>query len=202
MFVSLIKILGAVFMLSVLILLLTVLLPFVSGFFFEQEIKCWWQESKLVHMGEYAMTIMWCLCVLSCAYLQAPLTSTILYHFHWPCPCLGVTRSVQSKTYCFHFLTHFSSDQDKIWCDEAIQTEHTENYFWVRFIETREITAAPVVSQTFQSIWMEFGILLRLVGVLNLTYSVYLVHLIFKGENSPYMIRTLVNWFVSNLVWC
>ena len=40
-------------------------------------------------------------------YLYAPLTFTILDQFHWPWHYLGVTRSVQSKTYWCHFHTHF-----------------------------------------------------------------------------------------------
>ena len=53
----------------------------------------------------------------SCSYLPcllSPLTSAILCHFHWPWPCLGVTRSVQSKTLWLHFLVLFSTDQDEI----------------------------------------------------------------------------------------
>ena len=32
----------------------------------------------------------------------------------WLWPCLGVTRSAQSRTSWLHFLTHFSNDQDEI----------------------------------------------------------------------------------------
>ena len=47
--------------------------------------------------------------------------------FHWPWPCLGVTRSAQSKTFWLHFLAHFSSDEDEVWCgDEAIWAEHSD----------------------------------------------------------------------------
>ena len=34
----------------------------------------------------------------------------------WPWPWLELTRSVESKTLWLHFLAHFSTDQDKIWC--------------------------------------------------------------------------------------
>ena len=52
--------------------------------------------------------------------------STIDFHnsipLSWPWPCQGVTRSVRSKAYWFHFLAHFLSSQDEMWCgDEAIQ---------------------------------------------------------------------------------
>ena len=42
--------------------------------------------------------------------------SCLQFTFLWPWPWLEVTRSVESKTYCFHFLAHFSTDQDEIWC--------------------------------------------------------------------------------------
>ena len=75
-------------------------------------------------------------------YLLAPLTSTILYHFHWFWSCLGVTRSAQSKTYGHHFLPNFFiwSGWNLMWwlCNVSLTSW---DYFWVRFIETREITA-------------------------------------------------------------
>ena len=43
----------------------------------------------------------------------------------------------------------------------------------------------PIISQNFQSIWMEFGVLSRLVGVMNLI--LILSHL-FKGEDLTCMI--------------
>ena len=46
-------------------------------------------------------------------YLQVPLTSIILYPFPWPWPCLGVTKSVQNKTFWLHFFTHFQTDQSE-----------------------------------------------------------------------------------------
>ena len=55
------------------------------------------------------------------------LTTTILYHFHWPLLKLGVTKSLESKTFWFHFLAHCSTDQDKVWWSfsvEAVQVEH------------------------------------------------------------------------------
>ena len=67
--------------------------------------------------------------------LEAPLTSAILYCFHWPWPFLGVTLSAQSKTYWLLFLARFSSDQDEIWCDEAVQAEHPETTFEKGFLK-------------------------------------------------------------------
>ena len=100
--------------------------------------------------------------------LQTPLTSTILYHFHWLWPSLRVTRSVHSKTYWFHFPAHFSSDQDEIWCGDII-ISWTSWDFWVRFNETtsREITAVLLTvskdfnvdmqSDVYESVWFTFG---------------------------------------------
>ena len=80
--------------------------------------------------GHYTQTVQPIFFFFNLPYLQALLTSTILYHIHWPWHWLGVTRSVQSKTFWPNFLTHFSSDQDEIWCsDESIQAEHLENNF-------------------------------------------------------------------------
>ena len=53
--------------------------------------------------------------------LQAPLASTILYHFHWPWP---------KQSHFASFSGNFSSDQDEIWCgDDAIQAEDLETNF-------------------------------------------------------------------------
>ena len=48
-------------------------------------------------------------------------------------------------------------------------------------------SSAPIISQSFQLVWMEFGLLLRLVGVMNLIL-IYFVHSVFKGENLTYLI--------------
>ena len=70
-------------------------------------------------------------------------------------------------------------------------------------------TSAPVISQSFQSFWMEFGILWRLVGVRSLIFSLFsiqgrkiYVH-DFPGEKKlPFAcIQTFTEWFLSNLVW-
>ena len=76
-------------------------------------------------------------------------------------------------------------------------------------------TSATIILQSFQSMWMEFAILLRLAGVVNLT----LIHSKFKGENPTYVIlfkkkkkqqqtiltfsyiQTFTDQFLSNLVW-
>ena len=55
-------------------------------------------------------------------------------------------------------------------------------------------TCAPIISQSFQSTWMEFSLLLRLVGVMNLI-------LVFswpfnKGENPTYMILFVWGFFM------
>ena len=53
------------------------------------------------------------------------------------CVCVRVCAANQ-----LHFLTHFSTDEDKIWCGvEAIQAEDPD-VFLFRLIESREINAA------------------------------------------------------------
>ena len=70
----------------------------------------------------------------------------------------------------------------------------------------------PIISQSFQLIWMEFGVLLRLVSVKNLILSLSLPFNIQGRE--PYLrdlvmktlilacscIQTVTNQFLSNLV--
>ena len=53
-------------------------------------------------------------------------------------------------------------------------------------------TSAPIISQSIQSIWIEFAILLRLASEWT-SYSFYLVHWTFKGENPTYMISLKSN---------
>ena len=53
-------------------------------------------------------------------------------------------------------------------------------------------TSVPVISQRFQLIWIDFGIPLIPVSVMNLIL-VYLVYLIFKGENPTYVISLKTN---------
>ena len=58
-----------------------------------------------------------------CPYLtcmEALLTSTILYHFHWTWPCLGVSRAAQSKPWWVLFLVFFFWDTFRLiwfWCN-------------------------------------------------------------------------------------
>ena len=97
------------------------------------------------------------------AMLNAALTSTILYNFHWPWPCQGVTRSAQSKTLCLNFLPHFSTDQDEIelWCwNNSSWT--SAYYFWARCGKTREITAVLLTAEknfqhwhTLRHLWID-----------------------------------------------
>ena len=64
------------------------------------------------------LDITWLLFIQIVSYLlwpQAPFTSVILYHFYWPLPCTGVTRSVQNRIPWLNFLTYFTTDQDGIW---------------------------------------------------------------------------------------
>ena len=50
-------------------------------------------------------------------------------------------------------------------------------------------TSVPIIShsQSFQPVWMEFGVLFSLAGVMNLI-PILLVYSIFKGENPTYII--------------
>ena len=62
---------------------------------------------------------------MSC--IKPLLTFTILYQFHWPWPCLRVTRSVQSKTSWLHFLRFSVTDEDEMWYAViAIRVEHPD----------------------------------------------------------------------------
>ena len=55
------------------------------------------------------------------------LSTTILCHFQWPWPWLGLIRSGQSKTCWLHFLARFSVYQGEIWYgDEIVQADHRE----------------------------------------------------------------------------
>ena len=85
--------------------------------------------AKTFNAGHYTQTFQAFLFIyLLC--LQTPVTSAIVYQFHWPSPCLGVTRSAQSKTSWLHFLPHFSADQDEIWYSvETVQLEHPDFTF-------------------------------------------------------------------------
>ena len=60
--------------------------------------------------------------------LQAPVTSTILYHLWWSWWWLWVTMSVESKTCWVHFLTYISTDRDAICCvDKTIEVERLDS---------------------------------------------------------------------------
>ena len=53
-----------------------------------------------------------------------------IYHFQWLLPWLGVSKSMQRKTFWLHFLAHFSIDKEEIWwCFWTIQVEHTVTIF-------------------------------------------------------------------------
>ena len=62
--------------------------------------------------------------------LLALLTSANVHHFQTPRPWLNVTRSVQNRTCCLHFLANFLIDQDDIWCGiGADQVKHPDTAF-------------------------------------------------------------------------
>ena len=48
-------------------------------------------------------------------------------------------------------------------------------------------TSVPCMSQSFELIWIEFGILLKLVGLLNLIFILFLFHLINIQERNPHL---------------
>ena len=84
----------------------------------------------------------------------------------------GVTRIAQSKTPWLHFLAYLWADQVEIWCWSS-SSWTSWCYFWVRFIESKEIPAV---------LWCKKrgggggGIMLA-------------------------CIQLFMNWFVSNFVW-
>ena len=57
---------------------------------------------------------------------------------------------------------------------------------------------APVISQRFLSVWMEYGVLFRLLGVWWTSYSFYLIHSVFNGDNPVYVIllnKLSIGWY-------
>ena len=59
--------------------------------------------------------------------IPAVLMGTIYFN-SWP--WLRITSSAENKTYWLHFVSHFSTEWDEIWCvDEAVQTEHLDGDF-------------------------------------------------------------------------
>ena len=84
---------------------------------------------------------------------------------------------------------------------ESICFKLWKKYYWTLHFDTSVIdlnldsrsqeckktrTHAPIITQSFQLIWMEFGVLLRSVSMMN-----SLIHSVFKGENPTYMILFL-----------
>ena len=77
--------------------------------------------------------------------------------------------------------------------------------------ECEKTTSAPIISQSFQSAWMEFCILLRLVSVMKHVLILFCPFNV--QERGPYLcdfitqtltlvhIQTFSNQFLSNLVW-
>ena len=76
---------------------------------------------------------------------------------------------------------------------------------------TKATIFAPVISQSLESIWMELGLLIRLVGMMNLVFILSGPFSI-QGENVTYMIllrksltlafiQTFMDLFRLNLVW-
>ena len=57
-----------------------------------------------------------------------------------------------------HFLSHFSTDQDEIWCGvEATEVEHPDTIL-VRFNETKEITTVLLTSSTRVNVGMNLDV--------------------------------------------
>ena len=84
------------------------------------------------------------------------LTSTILYHFQGPWPCLMVTRWTESKTCWLSFLHAFQLVRMNLiwfWSNSSWTSWY---YFWLRFIESRTI-AALLNTQKKMEHWHEFG---------------------------------------------
>ena len=83
-------------------------------------------RGKNFNVGHYRQTI-------QPNFVMPAMTSTIFYPFHWPWPCLGVTRSAQSKTYWLHFLTLFIwPGRNFMWWRSSL-SRTSWDHFWVRF---------------------------------------------------------------------
>ena len=84
----------------------------------------------------------------------------------------------------------------RLWIS-SVQTCYDKRYYWIlhfdisltdldsRSKESKKAKAAPVISQTIQSNWMEFGILLRCVRVINL--MLILSHSFNTQGKEPYL---------------
>ena len=165
--------------------------------------------------------------------LQAPLTSTVLYHFHWPSPCLG--SQGQRKTWFSRTFFNWSG-WNLMWCwSSPVGTPVC--YFEVTFNDTRETTAVLLIaskkldvclhSDIYESIWFKHVMMIDAVELyiviwvyltlrfihlrashltkfsidLNgirytveillvwwISYSIYLIRSIFKGESHTYVL--------------
>ena len=81
-------------------------------------------HGKIFNNGQYTHTF-------QPFFISATLIITIycciVYHFQWPWPWLGVTRSTWNKPSWFYFLAHFSADRYEIkYSAETIQVRHLD----------------------------------------------------------------------------
>ena len=159
----------------------------------------------------------------------------------------GVTRSVESRTSWLHFLTHFSTDQDKIWYllnqfKLHILILFLSEIYWNKgnnccFTDHITNFNVDLHSDIHESIWFKLGLMIHTIVLYSMillwltltliqghrscgeqtlllqlfhkvfnwfgwnvvygcdllvwwtSYSFYLIHSVFKGENPAYIIR-------------
>ena len=112
----------------------------------------------------------------------------------------------QNLGFIFLHTFHWSGLNLMWWWSNSSWTSW--GYFWM--IDWK-YTSVAIISQRFQSIWMEFGVLLRLVGVLSLILILILIHVHFISKYNWYnfikknlilaCIQIFTDWFLSNVVW-
>ena len=110
-----------------------------------------------------------------------PIGSINLYYFTLFSVTLtvaGVTRSAEKETCWLQFLTHFSTDQDEIWCGvEALYVKHCAAAFkWDQWNQEKELLfcwlSQECLSLAFELIWIKLGMIIDAV-------ELYILKLVF-----------------------
>ena len=89
------------------------------------------------------------------------LGTAYLYHCHirWPWLWQWVTKYVGSKIFWLHFLAHFSTDQDEIWCCvEVMQVEHPNSSLEWDFVNHGDSVLVFRVKLCMMCLWMLSGV--------------------------------------------
>ena len=138
------------------------------------------------------------------------------------CGKMGMTAvllTVSKKLSCWNAFEYLRINFIQTWydgryyCTVQFDTSLFDLDFDSRSQENEKAkTSAPVISQSFQSVWMEFGLLLRLVRVMNLILLLlcscniqgrepYLCDFITKTTLTLAYIQAFTDKFLSDLAW-